>query len=510
MSSDLYEKDTVKSQENQLGEFFKKLVVKCWRTCFYFFHHVATKSLALSLGISLIGISFFQAPQTWAQTYSSSCLPAFPSAEGWGRCVTGGRGGQVVFVTNLNDSGKGSWREAATLNKRRIIVFKTGGTIRLKPKKVEIAPNATIFGQTAPGDGVLITGAVTSVGENVIMRGLRFRPGDPPNAKEADGWDALKVRNDDIIIDHTSVGWGSDGALDITQKSNGGPVNNVTVQWSIISETLNCSKHPKGCHSYATLWGDNMRNITLHHNLWNHNSARNPLIKGDHRQFEFINNVATRNLSINWNPSMLKKVSGDAKQVGHVIGNWIKPEKGIVIGDLIWGNSYPSSSRIYLSGNISQKGATSKVEIGKKGFKNIVSSKPLFKPTGVTTQSAKQAQKLVLQHAGATVPRRDAADKRAADISSFRLINSVSQVGGIPKFARGNYPTDSDKDGIPNSWEIARGLNPNNAADATRLSPKKYMWIEEYANSLIQIPTGAVSTKIPRAPANLRLNLSKK
>jgi pectate lyase len=421
-------------------------------------------------------------------TYSPNCIPAFPGAEGWGRCVTGGRGGQIVYVTNLNDSGPGSWRAAATLNRPRIIIFKTGGTIRLRPRKVDIAPNATIFGQTAPGDGILITGAVTAVGENVIIRGMRFRPGDPPNAEEADGWDALKVRNDDVIIDRTSIGWGSDGALDITQKSNGGPVNNLTVQWSIISETLNCSKHPKGCHSYATLWGDNMRNTTLHHNLWNHNGARNPLVKGDHRQFEFINNVTTRNLSLGWNPSMLKSVSNDAKQVGHVIGNWIKPSKGIAIGDSPWGNRYPSNSKIYISGNVSESGRASDVVIGNKAFNNIVSNKPLFSPTGVTTQSANQAQRLVLQHAGATVPRRDAADKRAVNISSFRLIDSVSEVGGIPRFATGSYPTDSDKDGIPNSWETARGLNPNNAADATRLSPNKYMWIEEYANSLIQMP----------------------
>jgi hypothetical protein len=342
------------------------------------------------------------------------------------------------------------------------------------------------------------------------MRGLRFRPGDPPNANDADAWDALKVRNDDVIIDHTSVGWGSDGALDITQKADGSPVNNVTVQWSIISETLNCNKHPKGCHSYATLWGDNMRDITLHHNLWNHNNARNPLIKGDHRQFEFINNVTTRNVSLNWNPSMLKTISGDAKQTGHVIGNWIKPAKGVFIGDLTWGSSYPSSSRIYISGNVSEEGAATKVVVGKKGFQNIVSSKQLFKPTGVTTQTATKARTLVLQHAGATVPRRDAADNRAIDTSSFKLVNSVSQVGGIPTFARGTYPTDSDKDGIPNSWERAKGLNPNNAADATQLSPGKYMWIEEYANSLIQIPTGAVAGKSPSTPLNLRLEIEYK
>ncbi|HEY1021417.1 MAG TPA: pectate lyase, partial [Flavisolibacter sp.] len=204
---------------------------------------------------------------------------AFPGAEGFGKYTTGGRGGEVVVVTNLNDEGEGSFRKAVQKNYPRIVVFAVSGTIHLK-SKLNIKGNVTIAGQTAPGDGICLADQPVSLsGNNIIIRYLRFRMGDrfqnagkTPGGGSDDAFGAIGRKN--IIIDHCTMGWSTDEAFTVY----GG--DSTTLQWNLIAEPLNYSYHfEKGDtdfeqHGYGGIWGG--RHTSAHHNLFAHCVTRTP------------------------------------------------------------------------------------------------------------------------------------------------------------------------------------------------------------------------------------------
>ncbi|MBV9084915.1 MAG: hypothetical protein JOZ62_19730, partial [Acidobacteriaceae bacterium] len=218
-----------------------------------------------------------------------SAVPAFPGAEGFGSATPGGRGGKVIFVSNLNDAGPGSFREAVSAKGPRIVVFRISGLITLKTSINITEPYLTVAGQTAPGDGICIRGNEVSIRtHDVIVRYVRFRPGDISQG-EPDAADIM-ADSHDVILDHCSATWSIDEDL-----SPSGGIRDVTVQWSLIAEGLNYSIHHKGPHGYGSLVRA-IGGVSLHHNLWAHNTARNPRLgdnygKPPYPLFDVRNNV---------------------------------------------------------------------------------------------------------------------------------------------------------------------------------------------------------------------------
>ena len=210
---------------------------------------------------------------------------AFPTAEGFGANTQGGRGGKVIFVTNLSDSGPGSLREALREEGPRIIIFKVGGVIELKDDIIIKNPYVTIAGQTAPGDGICLKNAGLSIfTHDVIVRHLRIRPGDSKVGSYYGDRDAIKINGYNIILDHISASWSIDEVISIWNS------HDVTIQFSIFSEALQNNSHPKGRHSMGMLIRNDVKNLCVHHNIFAHNNERNPRVGGDVSLY-FANNI---------------------------------------------------------------------------------------------------------------------------------------------------------------------------------------------------------------------------
>ena len=524
------------------------------------------KSLSI-IAASLISIS------TMAQA------PAFPGAEGHGRFVTGGRGGRIVHVTNLNDSGTGSFREAVKSGKR-IIVFDVAGVIALK-SDLKFADNITILGQTAPSPGITLRYYTVQPGNNNIIRFIRIRRGQEKDIN--DGADASWQRNKTgIIYDHCSFSWSIDEVASFYDN------NNFTMQWCTVAESLTNPGHSKGAHGYGGIWGGKL--ASFHHNFVAHLMNRGPRFNGarygwtgytdnkEYSTYKWQNTVQAENVDfrncVMYNAQGTCYGGPGGGQI-NIVNNYYKAGpshslKGTTLNGLkvdvstgkergsqdritlvtlsTQSNSdknhpelYDMTSRYYINGNTTETTKGSKT--ANKDWKGVsydngvpslngeyyspdaknfygdavahttISGKSCVKikmdepaPTGqVTTHSAAEAYEKVLAYVGASL-YRDEIDARYMEeaktgtatykgsiTNSPGIIDKVSDVKGYTEtnFGTGSRPAgfDTDKDGIPDEWEKANGLNPNDASDALTYSLDAkgyYTNIEVYANSLVE------------------------
>ena len=444
-------------------------------------------------------------------------VPSFPGAQGGGMYSFGGRGGRVYVVTNLNDSGEGSFREALEAGGPRFVVFNVAGIIKLKERIVVRAPYLTIDGSSAPGDGVCIAGDTVELEtHDVIIRHMRFRRGETWVGDRNDSLGGNPVGN--IMIDHVSASWGLDENLSMYRHMytppDGGPelklpTVNITIQNSIFSEGLNTYNHAFG----STLGG---YNSTFHHNLWACNTGRNPSV-GMIYDFTFVNNVL-----FNWRHRTVD--GGDHRSFYTVVNNYYKPGPVTDKGDPI---SYriikPEKRRspafnldfgkVYAAGNVtvgnekvtrdnwaggvqledsdmvpipeqltqkqlrSRRGELTPADIERRKqevLPTVKAEKP-YPHSYLRIQPAEEAYEFVLANVGATLPVRDPVDKRVVEMvrtgevtykEGKGIITDIEQVGGYPEY-KGEPYADADSDGMPDDWELAHGLNPQDASDAS-------------------------------------------
>jgi pectate lyase len=439
-------------------------------------------------------------------------VPAFPGAEGHGSMTRGGRGGRVMPVTNLNDSGAGSLRNAVEAEGPRIVVFRISGTIVLESPLRISRPYITIAGQTAPGDGITIRKYPLQIdADEVVIRYIRVRLGD----ESGDDADAISSRyRKNIILDHISASWSIDETVSLYHGEN------VTVQWSVISESLYKSNHVKGAHGFGGIWGSNYS--TYHHNLLAHHSSRNPRFASGCGYTDYRNNVV-----FNWGRN--SAYGGERQQVGNpkfnfcvvnMVANYYKPGPATLrdavsrrIVSPSMRNSPDDLGKWYVANNVVLGSSSVTADNWDGGVQpqdpsNIPELK-LDKPwqaMPIHEQSAEEAYREVLRDAGASLPKRDAVDARIIEetrrgaatyggtgykdalqeISASNpsgIIDSPKDVGGWPKLASMPAPRDSDGDGMPDSWEEKFGLDPRSAADPTLDSDRDgYTDVEEYLN----------------------------
>lgn len=505
--------------------------------------------------------------------------PAFPGAEGHGRYVTGGRGGKVVHVTNLNDSGTGSFREAVKTG-NRIIVFDVAGVIALK-SDLKIGDNITILGQTAPSPGITLRYYTVQPGNNNIIRFLRIRRGEEKNIN--DGADATWQRNKTgIIFDHCSFSWSIDEVASFYDN------NNFTMQWCTVAESLTNPGHSKGAHGYGGIWGGKL--ASFHHNFVGHLMNRGPRFNGarygwtgytsnkDYDTYKWKNTVQAENVDfrncVMYNAQGTCYGGPGGGQI-NIVNNYYKAgpshslkgttQNGLKV-DVSTGKErgsqdritlvtlstisnsdknhpefFDMTSRYFINGNTTEttKGSVTKNQDWKgisydKGIPSLngehyspdaknfygdnvahvtISGKSCVKikmdapaPTGdVTTHSAAESFSKVLAYSGASL-YRDEIDARYMEeaktgtakykgriTKSPGIIDKVADVNG---YTEANFGTasrladfDTDKDGIPDSWETANGLDPNDATDALTYSLDSkgyYTNLEVYANSLVE------------------------
>ncbi len=449
-----------------------------------------TKSVVV-LGLLLVIVSAVegQGEKRWL---------AFPGAEGFGRFAVGGRGGDVYHVTNLNDDGPGSLRYGIKNAKGpRTIVFDLSGTIPLKSELRITKSNLTIAGQTAPGDGITLRDRTVSLRNchDIIIRYLRVRLGDK-NEKPG-GYDTLTTDDiADVILDHVSLSWAIDGTHDLRRGKN------VTVQWCLFSEALNDSIHEKGPHAMCASYRDLSGPLTLHHNLFTTCRDRHPTL-GSAKEGDPLTIVDFRNNVIyNW--------SGTANFCDHfvnAVNNYWRPgpETNPQSLPIAMKGGLPHAARGFMAGNVFEgREDLTKDNYAALDFKRWLGPNSNYKYAGTladwkaeppnlgdnapATQPARAAYEQVLARAGAS-RSRDAVDARVInDVRAHqgRLIDSQDQVGGWPTLKSLPVPKDSDGDGMPDAWEAAHGLNPNDPADGPRDRDNDgFTNLEEYLNSLV-------------------------
>lgn len=421
---------------------------------------------------------------------------AFPTAEGYGAYTPGGRGGKVFVVTNLNDAGPGSLREAVEAEGPRTVLFNVSGTIELKAPLNINHPYITIAGQTAPGDGICIKNYPFDVKKthDVIIRSVRVRPGIG-SGMEGSQIDGIEVSgSENVIIDHCVVSWSCDEGFN-TWKGN----KNVTLQWNVMSEPLNKSVHLKGEHGFSASLGGN--HATVHHNLFVSGKGRNPSIGGNN-DFQTINLDFRNNVIFNYG---MRTCDGKPTSI-NMVNNYYKP--GPATEDFVKtrvtridnASRYGYQGQWYVDGNYivgqpainadNWKGGGVEMDEGLTEAQ-VRATKPFDTPA-VKTQSAEEAYKMVLRNAGLEPAKRDSQDTRILkEVASGKptygngIINSTDQVGGYPVLKSGKAWIDSDGDGIPDAWEKKNGLNPADPKDGNTIAANGYTNLENYINSLI-------------------------
>ena len=496
-------------------------------------------------------------------------IPAFPGAEGGGMYTFGGRGGKVLTVTTLDDSGPGSFRWACEQGGARIVVFNVSGIIRLKSPINVKAPYITIAGQTAPGEGVIIAGETFQVDtHDVIVRHMRFRRGETNVMNREDSFGGNPVGN--IMIDHCSCEWGLDENIsfyrhmfdlnatphsDQRSEKDGKerqktPTVNVTIQNTISAKALDTWNHAFG----STIGGEN---TTFMRNLWADNTGRNPSI-GWGGVFNFINNVI-----YNWVHRTAD--GGEYSTMANFINNYYKPgpltprndvSHRIIKAETRSQGLFPFRQfvRVYATGNVVEGNAEVTRDNWKGGIQPEDSKGPVtdtewalmradepFEMAPVKIMGTEYAYRWVLDNVGATVPCRDIVDQRIieevrtgqafyvkdyekelqkierktsikqnpyGDMSGlhpksqneegfFRyrrlpqdsykqgIITDPRQMGGYPEYKTWTPYVDTDRDGMPDEWELANGLNPSDPSDANGdLTGDGYTNIEKYINAI--------------------------
>jgi pectate lyase len=419
-----------------------------------------------------------------AAPLAAADLPAFPGAEGFGASTPGGRGGRVLFVTNLNDHGPGSFRAACETAGPRIVIFRVGGIIDLESPLHVKQPYLTVAGQTAPGDGICLRNYEFSVDtHDVVVRYLRSRAGEGAG-REVDAID-ISHGSRNVVLDHCSASWSVDECLSLS-----GDVQNVTVQWSIIAEGLNRSVHKKGRHGYGSLARANGP-VTWHHNLWAHHDSRNPRMGDNYGKppfptFDFRNNVIydyggtasglTQGiLKINYVANFIRPGPSSRARLPLSIGS--PSDIQIFVRDNVW-DDHPAAT------------ADNRAFFDPTEKQVRLLETPIPAP-GLTVTSARAALEAVLEGAGALLPVRDAVDRRiVAEVRNRqgRILDSTRDVGGWPAYRSAPPPVDTDGDGIPDEWEALHRLNPRDPSDGARPSGDGYTWIERYLNSISSPP----------------------
>jgi hypothetical protein len=417
--------------------------------------------------------------------------PAFPGAEGAGRFALGGRGGAVIKVTNLNDSGPGSLRDAIDVAIPRTVVFEVSGTIELAQPLTIKAPRITIAGQSAPGDGITLRNQpLVIAADDVVVRFLRSRLGDTSGVQD----DAISVnKGRRVILDHVSASWSVDETLSVSANyanPDDGPYD-VTVQWSFITEALNASKHDKGSHGYGTLTrGGRGSRFSFHHNLWASHSARMPR-PGNYTSrsddplgafFDFRNNVF-----YNWGGDA-SGYNADTQSLAsyNFVGNAYVPGPDTK-GRYAFKESNPFA-RAHFAANA--MGGTVPADpwslvTGQNIATNRLAQAIDMPP--VTTESWDSAYRRVLAQAGASLVR-DAVDTRTiagVEARTHRIVNSQADVGGWPQLVSRKPEKDTDGDGMPDGWERQNGLDLANAADGVLVRRDGYTQLENYLNGLL-------------------------
>jgi len=419
---------------------------------------------------------------------------AFPGAEGFGAYARGGRGGEVIYVTNLNDSGPGSLRAAVEDTLPRTVLFKVSGTIELESKLIISTPYITIAGQTAPGDGICLKNFPLQVTgtHDVIIRCIRVRPGID-SGLPGDQIDAIDIAySRHVIIDHCSASWSTDETLNTGHGSH-----DITVQWCMISEPLNFSVHTKGKpHGYAATIGG--QRASYHHNLFANAAGRNPSVAGSPGRdevFDFSNNVV-----FNWQH---RTCDGKPVQINFV-GNYYKPgpatrenvkRRLVRIEDA---SKYGHTSKWYISDNIIEgyPGYTEDNWRGAVDFEEGTSmeknrSYTAFENGGYVVRDPEQIYEEVLANVGVIAPGRDKVEERIIrEVRTGKttygdgIIDRVDQTEGWPELKSIPAPKDTDNDGMPDEWEKQYGLDPENPTDGSEdRDGDGYTNLEQYLNS---------------------------
>lgn len=440
---------------------------------------------------------------------------AFPGAEGYGKYTTGGRGGKVIEVTNLKgDESPGSLRAALKTpgSEPITIIFRVSGNVSLTDGQVKVGrSNMTIAGQTAPGDGICIKdGYLKFSGSNLIIRFMRFRPGDDAGLSDLSCLGNENSQN--IIIDHCSLSWSNEESH--TSYDN----KFTTVQWCILSESLYKSFDTKGARSYAAQWGGQY--ATYHHNLIASNVSRSPRVNGARSHDTVALCDYRNNVIYNWGKSgavyggELEVNSPDAKCHINWVNNYYKPGPATSSALYFAQPSYESRkdaakgyAKWYFDGNIMEgvKGSMNTdnwkgVDVSKVGVASNIRSDEEFEVEKPYTETAREAYKSVLAQAGAIFPFRDAVDNRVVSEASGKskhsgsgaygkdkgIIDTQKSIGGWPELKTATPPVDSDHDGMPDTWEIKNKLNANLADDRNVLAKDGYTMLERYINSLVE------------------------
>jgi len=488
-------------------------------------HIIHLSALFLTLFLMLIGTSLVKAETT----------PAFPGAEGFGRYTSGGRGGAVYHVTSTADDGSaGTFRWALSKSGKRTIVFDVSGTIHLTSPLSISTSNVTIAGQTAPGDGICVADYPFTINaSNVIIRFVRFRLGNLFVAyHEGDGLGGMDQEN--VIVDHCSVSWSIDECCSVYGMKN------LTVQWCIVSQSLRNAGHVKGAHGYGGNWGGS--GASYHHNLICHHDSRSPRL-GPRASTQTDERMDMRNNVIyNWAGNGC--YGGEGMKV-NIVNNYYKPGPGtkqksaliqyriagIGIRTTAYCETYPAFApmlhvwgKFFVDGNYINGFSDVTADNWTKGIYAQISNtttdnlftdvtKDTMKLSApmdfmyTTTHTAQAAYEKVLKYAGASLSRDWVDTLMVYDtrngVASHTGTGSGDVYGIIdtqndnkPANAPGDWnpwptligkacPTDTDQDGMPDAWETANGLNPNNATDGNSLNIEGYTMLEVYMNSLV-------------------------